>query len=115
MNHLVEVKIQVQLVIQRGTVNNYDDTSYSNGSDSEPSATSSSPEHVKVKHVKQKNVQKVKRMKRKKGHPKVAYDTSDGEMDVTPKKRLKVKKLRRCPKVKKEVEKKGPLKMWQET
>ena len=86
---------------------NYDDTSYSNGSDSELSATSSSPERVKVKHVKQKNVQKVKRMKHKKEHPKVAYNTSDDEMDATPKKRLKVKKLRRCPKVKKEVEKRN--------
>ena len=45
-------------------------------------------------------------MKCKKEHPKVAYDTSDDEMDVTPKKRLKVKKLRRCLKVKKEVDKK---------
>ena len=91
---------------ESNSYSNYDDTSYSNGSHSEPSATSSSPERVKVKHVKQKNVQKVKRMKCKKEHPKVAYDMSDDEMDVTPKMRLKVKKLRRCPKVKKEVEKK---------
>ena len=107
MNHLVEVKIQVQLVIQSNSYSNYDDTSYSNGSDSEPSATSSSPEHVKVKRVKQKKCQKVKRVKCKKEHPKVAYDTNDDEMDVTSKKRLKVKKLRRCLKVKKEVDKKG--------
>ena len=62
---------------------NYD-TSYSNGSDSEPSAMSS-PEHVKVKRVKQKNVKKVKTMKRKKEDSKVAYDTSDDKMEVTPK------------------------------
>ena len=91
---------------ESNSYSNYDDTPYSNGSDLEPSAMSSSPEHVKVKHVKQKNVKKVKRMKHKKEHPKDACDTSDDEMDVTPKKRLKGKKLRRCPKVKKEVEKK---------
>ena len=79
---------------------------YGNGSDSEPSAMSS-PEHVKVKHVKQKNVKKVKTMKCKKEHPKVAYYMSDDEMEVTPKKRIKVKKLRRGPKVKKEAEKRN--------
>ena len=99
---------------ESNSYSNYDDTSYSNCTDSEPSAMSSSPERVKVKCVKQKNVQKVKRMKCKKEHPKVAYDMSNDETDVTPKKRLKVKKLRRCLKVKKEVEKRN-LKMWQET
>ena len=54
----------------------------------------SSPEHVKVKCVKQKNVKKVKTMKHKKKHPKAAYDMSDDEMEITPKKRIKVKKLR---------------------
>ena len=66
----------------------------------------SSPECVIVKCVKQKNVKNVKTMKCKKEHPKVAYDMSDDEMEVTPKKRIKVKKLRRGQKVKMEAEKK---------
>ena len=71
---------------------NYDDTLYSNGS--EPSAMSSL-EHFKVKCVKQKNVKKVKTMKRKKEDSKVVYDLGVDEMEVTPKKRRKLKKLRR--------------------
>ena len=80
---------------------NYDDTLYGNGSDSEPSAMSLQ-ECVKVKHVKQKKCQKGENNE----HPKVACDMSDDEMEVTPKKIRKVKKLRRGPKVKKEAEKK---------
>ena len=63
----------------------------------------SSPEAVKAKHSKHKTVRKLKHKKKK---AKVEYDSSEDESSDIPKKKRKVKKLRKGPKLKKHLERK---------
>ena len=70
--------------------------------DTEPS-TVSSPEVVKDKCSKHKTVRKLKSKKKK---AKVEYNSSEDESSDIPKKKRKVKKLRKGPKLKKHSERK---------
>ena len=81
------------------------DTDYevtSDSLDTEPS-TVSSPEALKDEHSKHKTVRKLKCKKKK---AKVEYDSSEDESSDIPKKKRKVKKLGRGPKLKKHLERK---------
>ena len=66
-------------------------------------STVSSPEDVKDKCSKHKIVRKLKHKKKK---VKVEYDSSEDESSDIPKKKRKVKKLRKGPKLKKHSERK---------